>query len=136
MTTMQKAIQIGYNDTFALKCALAAKAGFRHISVNFTSVLDKTEDDWKAVTDDVARILEENGLQCIQSHPYYYDLRISSEETEERFEFAMKQAIIATGKLGGKWSVFHPVPPSPPVSAKSSLLKTTTGSFPNIWTLP
>ena len=105
---MQKSIQIGYDELFRLKCALAAKAGFRHISVNFTQVLDKTEDEWKAVTDDIAGILEENGLQCVQSHPYYYDLRISSEIQEERYEFAMKQAVIATAKLGGAWSVFHP----------------------------
>jgi len=105
---MQKSIQIGYDELFRLKCTLAAKAGFRHMSVNFTKVLDKTEDEWKAVTDDIAGILEENGLQCVQSHPYYYDLRISSGEKEERLEFAMKQAVIATGKLGGKWSVFHP----------------------------
>lgn len=105
---MQKSIQIAYDGLFRLKCALAAKAGFRHISVNFTPVLDRTADEWKAAADDIAGILEENGLRCVQSHPYYYDLRISSEETEERFEFAMHQAVIATAKLGGAWSVFHP----------------------------
>ena len=105
---MIKAIQIPFNPLFELKCRLAAAAGFRDIAVNFTEVTAKTEAEWDAVTEDIRRILAENGLQCIQSHPYYYDLMRSSELVEEEHEFSIKQAIIASGKLGAKWCVLHP----------------------------
>lgn len=105
---MRKSIQIAYDELFKLKCELAAKAGFKEIAVNTTKVLDKTEDDWKQITSDIQEILDANGLKCSQSHPYYYDLLVSSEITEERYEFAMKQAIIASAKLGAEWCVFHP----------------------------
>ena len=105
---MKKAIQIGYDELFEKKCQFAHEACFDGIAVNFTPVLDKTEDDWKKITENIQQILEENSLECVQTHPYYYDLRVSSEEVEERFEFAVKQAIIAGGKLGAKWNVIHP----------------------------
>ena len=105
---MNKAIQIPYNSLFPLKCRLAAEAGFTHIAVNFTEVTATTEAQWEAVTEDIRQILEENHLGCIQSHPYYYDLMKSSEILEEEHEFAIRQAIIASGKLGASWCVLHP----------------------------
>ena len=105
---MNKAIQIPYNSLFSLKCRLAAEAGFTHIAVNFTEVAATTEAQWDAVTEDIRQILEENHLGCIQSHPYYYDLMKSSEILEEAHEFAIRQAIVASGKLGASWCVLHP----------------------------
>ncbi len=105
---MKKAIQIGYNELFEKKCQFAAEAGFEGIAVNFVSLIDKTEYEWETITEDIQRILEENSLKCYQSHPYYYDLRVSSEEVEEKYEFAIKQAIKASGKLGAKWCALHP----------------------------
>ena len=105
---MIKAIQIPYNALFPLKCRLAAQAGFRYIAVNFTEVTAKTEGEWEALTEEIRRILEENSLRCIQSHPYYYDLMKSSEILDEEHEFAIRQAIVASGKLGASWCVLHP----------------------------
>lgn len=105
---MKKAIQIAYDNLFEKKCEYASAAGFKYISVNFADVLDKTEYEWESITENIGQILDKNKLKCIQSHPYYYDLRVSSEIREERFEFSMKQAIIASGKLGAAWCVFHP----------------------------
>lgn len=105
---MKKAIQIGYNQLFEDKCKYASEAGFSYISVNFTEVLHKTEYEWKQITEDIQRILDNNNLKCIQTHPYYYDLKLSSEIWEEDYEFAIKQAIIAGGKLGATWNALHP----------------------------
>ena len=105
---MIKAIQINYNDAFEQRCGFVSAAGFKFISVGLTELTDKTEDEWKAVTEDIQRILDTNGLKCIQSHPYFYDLPISSEIREEKYEFAIKQAIIASGKLGARWCAIHP----------------------------
>lgn len=105
---MKKAIQIGYNDLFEKKCKYASLAGFRYISVNFTEVLEKTADEWERLTENIQRILGENGLECVQTHPYFYDLTVSSEMIEDKYEFAIKQAIIASGKLGALWCALHP----------------------------
>ena len=105
---MKKSIQIGYDDSFEKKCKFAAEAGFDGIAVNTVAVLDKTEYEWDTITENIQRILEENSLVCYQSHPYYYDLRVSSEEVEEKYEFAIKQAIKMSGKLGAKWCALHP----------------------------
>ncbi len=105
---MKKAMQIGYNDSFEMECKLASESGFRYISVNFTQVLGKTEYEWEQITENIQKILDRENLQCIQTHPYYYDLRVSSEITEDIYEFAIKQAIIAGGKLGAPWNALHP----------------------------
>ena len=105
---MKKSIQICFDELFELKCALAAGAGFRDVAVNFTPVFDKSESEWDAITEKIGGILADNGLSCNQIHPYYYDLRISSEIREERYEFAMKQSVKAAAKLGAAWCTFHP----------------------------
>lgn len=105
---MKKSIQIQYDDLFALKCRLASEAGFRHVAVNYTQVLDKNEKEWDLLTEEIGEILAKNSLSCNQIHPYYYDLRISSELREEKYEFAMKQSVKAAAKLGADWCTFHP----------------------------
>ncbi len=105
---MKKAIQIGYNDLFETKCKFASDGGFRYISVNFTEVLGKSEYEWEKIIEDIQRILDAEKLQCIQTHPYYYDLKLSSEISKDIYEFAIKQAIIAGGKLGAPWNALHP----------------------------
>jgi len=105
---MKKSIQLAFNEHFEKKCRFTSEAGFSYIAVNFTEFLDKTEDDWKRETENIGLILEKYNLACIQSHPYYYDLRISSELLEDKYEFAIKQAITASGKLGAEWCAIHP----------------------------
>lgn len=105
---MQKAIQIAYDDLFSIKCACAAEAGFRHISVNFNEVPNKTEDEWKAATEDIQKILDHNGLQCIQTHLKYHDLLESSEVPDEMTDTHIRQTLLVAGALGAKYNVFHP----------------------------
>ena len=105
---MKKAIQIPYNDLFEKKCEYAKDAGFNHISVNFYGMLGKNEFDWKKAIEHIQGILSRCDVECVQTHPYYYDLRLSSEIIEEECEFAIKQAVIATGELGAKWCALHP----------------------------
>ena len=105
---MKKAIQIAYNDLFEYKCECAAKAGFDCIAVNYTEVLGKTESEWQAITQNIARILDKTGLSCHQTHPHYYNLFISSEILEEDMEFNIRQSIISGSALGAKYHVIHP----------------------------
>ena len=105
---MVKAIQIAYNERFALKCQYASEAGFKHIAVNFNDIIHKNEDDWKVMTEDIRCILDRNGLSCVQSHLHCHNLLESSEIPDEVSDFAITQSIIATGMLGGKYGVYHP----------------------------
>lgn len=105
---MKKAIQIDYNEKFEKKCKYAAESGFDGISVNFSGMVDKSQYEWDCAVEDIQTILEHYKLECCQTHPYYYDLRVSSEITEDRYEYAIIQAIIASGKLGASWCALHP----------------------------
>lgn len=105
---MKKAIQIEYNDLFEKKCGYAKKVGFEHIAVNFYEMLGKTEKEWDKATEHILQVLSDNGLECVQSHPYYYDLTVSSEIDYEDCEFAIERAIVASGKIGAKWCALHP----------------------------
>jgi ssDNA-binding Zn-finger/Zn-ribbon topoisomerase 1 len=101
---MQKALQIAYDAQFALQCHYAAEAGFHHVSVNFNEVPPKTEEEWKAITEDVGNILVKNGLACVQTHLKYHDLLESSEVpdevTEEICEVCGKNMVIKMGRFG------------------------------------
>lgn len=105
---MNKAIQIAYNSMFEDKCRYASEAGFKHIAVNYTEILGKSEAEWQRITEDIQRILEENDLRCVQTHPHYYDLLISSEIVDEDLEFCIRQSIISSGAIGAEYCVFHP----------------------------
>lgn len=105
---MKKAIQIEYNDLFEKKCRYVKKVGFEHIDVDFYDMLGKTENEWDNATDHILQVLSDNGLECVQSHPYYYDLTLSSEINKEDCEFSIERAIITSGKIGAKWCALHP----------------------------
>lgn len=105
---MRKSIQLDYDEFFEQNCASAAKAGFKEVSVIFAWFPDMSEADWDRETDKIGQILNKYGLWCSQSHPYFYDLRVSSEKIDEKHEFRMKQAVRASAKLGAEWCVFHP----------------------------
>ena len=104
---MIKAIQIACNELFELKCRLAAQAGFRHIAVDFCPIRALQEQAWEEATEKIRRILEENGLQCVQSHLRCHDLLQSSEIMSEESEFLVRQSIIASGRVGAEWCAFH-----------------------------
>lgn len=105
---MIKSIQIPYNELFETRCRLAHDAGFRHMAVNFAALEHKTSDEWNAIREDITSILEKYNLKCVQSHLYYYDLRLSSEIVDEDREKDIKEAIRITAELGGNWCVYHP----------------------------
>lgn len=105
---MNKAIQIAYNEFFEKKCRIASDAGFRHIAVNYTEIEGKKEDEWKRITEDIQRILDNNRLSCVQSHPHCYNPFASSEIIDEDLEFNIRQSIISSAEVGAKYCVIHP----------------------------
>ena len=63
--------------------------------------LVNTLDD---IADGVNFILEKYGLKCVQSHPHYYSPLQSSELIDEDMEFAIRQSIISSAKIGAEYS--------------------------------
>ena len=105
---MKKAIQIPYNASFERKCRYAAQAGFRAVAVNFNDMDDRSPETWAAAPENIRRILEQNGLSCVQTHLPYYDLRISAEITDDELENAIHRSIQVAGAIGAPWNVYHP----------------------------
>lgn len=105
---MIKSIQIAYNELFELKCQLAAKAGFRHISVNFHDMVDFSDRAFDAAPDHIQAILEKTGLTAVQTHLPYYSLLISAEELDDDFERKLHRSIEVGSKIGAFWNVYHP----------------------------
>ena len=105
---MKKAIQIAYNKGFEKRCEYAAIAGFKYISVNFNDMPDRSPMVWAQAPENILRILEKNGLACIQTHLPYYDLRISAEVTDDELEKAIINSLKVAGEIGAQWNVYHP----------------------------
>ena len=105
---MDKAIQIAYNELFELKCRLAGEAGFRHIAVNYTEILGKSDSEWKRITENIQQILDRYGLKCVQTHPHYYDLLLSSEIRDEEMEKNIRRSIASSSAIGAEYCVIHP----------------------------
>ena len=105
---MIKSIQIAYYELFELKCQLAAKAGFRHISVNFHDMVDFSDRAFDAAPDHIQAILEKTGLTAVQTHLPYYSLLISAEELYDDFERKLHRSIEVGSKIGAFWNVYHP----------------------------
>ena len=105
---MQKAIQIPYDTLFELNSKFVSEAGFSAISINYSEVNEMSEDGWKRITEHIHKVLDSNGLKCIQSHLPGYEFWDSSEIPDEAADFKNRQAIISGAELGVKYGVIHP----------------------------
>lgn len=103
-----KSIQIAYNKKFDNECNLAAEAGFKNIAVNFCYMDDFSDEAFKEAPQKISEILSRYDLNAVQSHLYYYDLLLSSEELIEDKERQIERAIEVCGKIGIPWCVWHP----------------------------
>ena len=100
--------QIHYNDKFFEMLKIAAEEGFKYVAVGFGDQRFLQEDDWEEKILEIKKALDENGVKCIQTHAPYYDLRISAEITDEKFELALVRCVKATKMLGAEICAVHP----------------------------
>ena len=105
---MKFAVQIQHDENieYALRCAM--DAGFEYVSLGFGSSKLFHSSDWEKGVIEISDLLEKYGLQCIQTHLPYYDLRISAEVLDEDMDLAMQRCIRAGSMLGAKWNAYHP----------------------------
>ena len=95
---------------------LCREAGFRVLDLNMCNLLRReTElsgDGWERKAYEIREEAEKLGLEFSQSHPPYRpfkDARFKTPEEEERFAGMTRRAVRASGILGVKWAVVHPV---------------------------
>lgn len=100
--------QIHYNDKFFEMLKIAAEEGFKYVAVGFGDQKIFQYEDWEEKIVEIKKALDENGVLCIQTHAPYYDLRISAEITDEKFELGLLRCIKATAMLGAEICAVHP----------------------------
>ncbi|HHU12747.1 MAG TPA: sugar phosphate isomerase/epimerase [Clostridiaceae bacterium] len=91
----------------------SAKAGFKYLDLNFCEAMNPAsrmrDDDWEQYVEELA----ETGRRCnvifVQSHLPYYDIFAENDPNKAKMmEELIRRSIIASSRLGVKWTVTHP----------------------------
>lgn len=91
-----------------------AKAGYDHLDINFCECMNPNsrmrDDDWLDYVDEIARLGKKLGVTYTQSHLPYYDIFSPANDKEkiETMEELIRRSIIASSRLGIRWTVTHP----------------------------
>lgn len=92
-----------------------ARVGYKVLDINFCECMNPNsrmrDDDWEKYVDELGELGAKLGVTFTQSHLPYYDVFGSktNQETKDLLEELIRRSIIASGKLGVKWTVTHPV---------------------------
>lgn len=105
---MIKAIQIPYDRNFEWVMKSAAKAGFSDVAVYLNGEHERKDGGIERTAERILKILEQNGMRCVQTHLPNYDLGISSEILDETMEEAIQKAIAISAEIRARWCVCHP----------------------------
>lgn len=104
---MKLAVQVQYDENVEQVLQSVSKSGYRYVSMGFGSSDCFHHNGWEQDVLRIERLLQKNGLCCIQTHLPCYDLRVSSEMIDDAMENAQLRCVIAAGKLGAEWSAYH-----------------------------
>lgn len=90
-----------------------AKAGFDYLDLNFCEAMNPKsrmrDDDWETYVDELAETGKRCGVVFPQSHLPYYDIFGTSDPDKVKtMEELIRRSIIASSRLGVKWTVTHP----------------------------
>lgn len=91
-----------------------AKAGYKHLDINFCECMNPNsrmrDDDWESYVDSLTDLGKRYGITYTQSHLPYYDIFNPSNDQEKVkvMETLIERSIIASAKLGIRWTVTHP----------------------------
>ena len=104
---MQKTVQIIDNAMLENALKNAKDAGFSYVAIGFGENYIFPDDTWEDRVNYIKELLIKLGLECVQTHLPYYELRVSSETLDEAMEKSMIRGIIASRILGAKCAVMH-----------------------------
>lgn len=90
-----------------------AKAGFTYLDLNFCEAMNPSsrmrDDDWQTYIDELAETGKRCGVVFAQSHLPYYDIFGKNDSDKVKMmEELIRRSIIASSRLGVKWTVTHP----------------------------
>jgi len=90
-----------------------AKAGYKYLDINFCEAMNPTsrmrDDDWEKYVEQLAETGKRCGVVFTQSHLPYYDVFADNDSVKVKtMEELIRRSIIASSRLGVKWTVTHP----------------------------
>ena len=90
-----------------------AKGGYKALDINFCECMNPNSlmrsDDWESYVEEIRLAGERFGVTFTQSHLPYYDIFANNEEGKVKLmEELIRRSIIASGRLGIRWTVTHP----------------------------
>lgn len=95
------------------------EAGFRVLDACFCHALfgktDLVRVDWRRAIEELRDEAEKLGVEFTQSHPVFLPGHIEQHPAEKQVVYRemMERSIIASGMLGVKWAVLHPLEARP-----------------------
>lgn len=103
----------GRKRTYIESIEKIAGAGFDCVDFQFhNAVLDRNNelcaDDWERNVDDMVRALDRCGVRANQAHSPFYEFLDPDLKDREWKDEMTRRSVIAAGKLGVRWIVFHP----------------------------
>ncbi len=100
-------------NSIATCMRMCAEAGYTVLDVNLCEAMNPYSelrtDVWEAYVRGIDRVARSLGVEFVQSHLPYYDVSGASEEKRELYEELIRRSILASGMLGVRWTVAHPV---------------------------
>ncbi len=90
-----------------------AKSGFTCLDLNFCEAMNPTsrmrDDDWETYVEELAETGKRCNVVFPQSHLPYYDIFAANDPAKVKLmEELIRRSIIASARLGVKWTVTHP----------------------------
>jgi len=90
-----------------------AKAGFTYLDLNFCEAMNPfsrmRDDDWETFVDELVETGKRCGVVFPQSHLPYYDIFGTKDPDKiKTMEELIRRSIIASSRMGVKWTVTHP----------------------------
>lgn len=106
---MKKAFQFSADKLLEPGFAsMVRDAGFESVAVNLSGVSFMGEKNWKDQVFRLREVLDENGLDCCQTHLEVYDILLSCEITDDETDELIRRSVEATPLLGARWGAWHP----------------------------
>ena len=101
-------------NAFDFCVELCAKAGYKVLDINLCEAMNPNSrmrtDDWENYIKDISLLGKRWGVEFTQSHLPYYDVFAEKDEGKIKLmEELVRRSIIASGELGVKWAVTHPL---------------------------
>lgn len=96
-----------------------AAAGFEAVDISFCHSIDQhiplykngieiNDDNWEKWVDETNGVLKACGIPATQAHAPFYNVLSDNVPMRDYWEEMVRRSVIASGRMGIDWIVFHP----------------------------